>query len=151
MAVIPEGLVKVREHDLLEATVYVCEDVLFAPLRGVRLEAQRDTIEGEKKKRMAASTPNVLKSAAYVVCKALRLTLLSHQPSFRASGPKCRVLCNVIATLGVTSVITARLHDVNFARGRPLAICVVNGEHPDCGPEPVSGREFGDGRHRVWC
>jgi len=44
-------------------------------------------------------------------------------------------------------VVAAKLGDVNFARSGPDAVGVVDGKHPDCGPEPVALWHF---RHDLY-
>lgn len=50
---------------------------------------------------------------------------------------------DVVAALRVRVVVSARLGQVDLARLRPLAVRVVDGHHPDGGPEPVSLRQAG--------
>jgi len=49
---------------------------------------------------------------------------------------------DVVAALGVGVVVTSALHDINLPGLRPRAVRVVDGQHPDCRPEPLTGREF---------
>ncbi len=44
----------------------------------------------------------------------------------------------VVAAGGARSVVTARLHDVNLTRGRPSAICLILGKHPNGGPQEIT-------------
>ena len=50
---------------------------------------------------------------------------------------------NVVPTGGVTVVVTSRLGDIDFAGCRPGSECVVDWQHPDGGPEPVTHRHRG--------
>lgn len=50
---------------------------------------------------------------------------------------------SVDTAVRVRFVVTSRLHNVDFTRGRPLTVLVVFGEHPNCRPEPVSSWKLG--------
>jgi len=51
---------------------------------------------------------------------------------------------NVPATLSVTGIVAARFGDIDLTRSRPRAICVVLGQHPDSGPQPITRWQLGD-------
>lgn len=55
-----------------------------------------------------------------------------------------RAVDNVVAPRRVREVVAARGCDVDFARPRPLAVDLVDGQHPDGGPQPVARRQLGD-------
>ena len=50
---------------------------------------------------------------------------------------------DIVSTLGVSVVVSTRLHDVNFTRAGPFAIDVVLGQHPNSRPQPVTSRKLG--------
>ena len=45
---------------------------------------------------------------------------------------------DVVATKRISVVISAGLDEVDFAGKRPCAVCVVDGQEPDCWPDPVA-------------
>jgi hypothetical protein len=51
---------------------------------------------------------------------------------------------NVAAALLISGSVTARLRDVDLTGARPWAVCVVLGQHPNSGPQPVTRRQLGD-------
>ena len=50
---------------------------------------------------------------------------------------------DVVAALRIRIVVPARFGDIDFARLGPRPVRIVDGQHPDGGPEPVSGRQLG--------
>ena len=44
----------------------------------------------------------------------------------------------------VRGAVSTGLHDVDLTGPGPLAVGVVDGKHPQGGPEPVAKRQFGD-------
>ena len=42
----------------------------------------------------------------------------------------------------VAYAVAARLHDVYLARRGPRAVDVVDGHHPDSGPQPIAARQL---------
>lgn len=49
---------------------------------------------------------------------------------------------DVVSALAVGVVVSAGLHNVDLTRAGPLAVHIVFGQHPDCRPQPVTGREL---------
>ena len=76
---------------------------------------------------------------AHIVCRS-RISI--GRPEW--SPMKCRsgaVVSQIFAACAY-SVVAARFHDVNLARGRPFAVGQVLGHHPDCRPQPIAARQF---------
>lgn len=124
MALLPEGLVEVVVHDLDQARVDIGENVLLAPLHAESVEGLG--VGGE-----------------------LGLALDIRRPPCIGGDvrPKVqRAADDVVATGGVRVVVAARLHDVDLARPRPVAVGCVLGQHPDGGPQPVA---LGQLRHHL--
>lgn len=74
-----------------------------------------------------------------------RLTLvISLPPSVisRVGPPVKSRRSNVVAALSIGMVVTTRLHDIDFSRGRPGTIGVIDGQHPDSRPQPVAYRQL---------
>ena len=50
---------------------------------------------------------------------------------------------NVVSAGRIGVIIAARLGDIDFAGCGPRSECIVDGQHPDGGPEPVTLWHFG--------
>jgi hypothetical protein len=133
LAVGPEGLVEVRVHDLEETGVDVGEDVLVAPLYEVStFEVEERYMSTHlKAKGMIASCVSGVKSDTLNVVTPP--TIIGRVGSEVQSAAD-----NVVASLSVRVVVAAAFHDVNLTRLWPLAIFVVDRQHPDGWPKPVS-------------
>lgn len=62
-------------------------------------------------------------------------------PPSIVGGVRSPVECrrhDVVAALGVRPIVAARLHDVNLSRLGPRAVGILDGQHPDGRPQPVS-------------
>lgn len=116
----PEWLVEVDVHDLKKTRVDIGEDVLLRPLDSKSVEA--------------GGVGGVECSTLYVV--AVPAILGWDWTPVKSRGD------NVVTTLWVGVVVTARLHDVNLARARPRTVDGVGWQHPDGRPQPVTGREL---------
>jgi len=113
--------VEVHVHDLQETRIKVGEEVFLAPLETklVVLLCERAVQGGPLG---VGAPPGVVG---------------------RVRTPMQGTAHDVVAALGVVVVVSARLHDVDLSGLRPGAIRVVDGQHPDCGPEPVAVRNHG--------
>lgn len=118
----PKGFVEVRIHDLEEARVDVGEDVLLGPLEAVGVEAR--AVSGVQSLSLdIASPPSIVVGVR---------------------TPVNRRRHDIVATLRIRVIVAPRLHNVDFSRLGPHAIGVVGGQHPDCGPHPVTLGKLGD-------
>lgn len=118
----PKGFVEVRIHDLEEARVDVGEDVLLGPLEAVGVEAR--AVGGVQSLSLdIASPPSIVVGVR---------------------TPVNRRRHDIVATLRIRVIVAPRLHNVDFSRLGPHAIGVVGGQHPDCGPHPVTLGKLGD-------
>lgn len=118
----PKGFVEVRIHDLEEARVDVGEDVLLGPLEAVGVETR--AVGGVQSLSLdIASPPSIVVGVR---------------------TPVNRRRHDIVATLRIRVIVAPRLHNVDFSRLGPHAIGVVGGQHPDCGPHPVTLGKLGD-------
>ncbi len=49
-----------------------------------------------------------------------------------------------VRTASAAIAVTARFHDVDFAGCRPATVCLISGQHPNSGPNPVTFRQLGN-------
>lgn len=120
VALLPEWLVEVDVHDLKETSVDVREDVLLAPF-------ETESVETRAVSSVESLTLDVVLVPAVVV--GIRTPVKSGRD-------------DVVAALRVGVVVTARLNNVDLTRRRPWAVGVVNRQHPNGWPEPVTGRQL---------
>ena len=116
MSTSPEVLIKRVVEDLQETGVYVGEQIFLTPLQAIRVFA--GSISG-------------MESFLFLVGAPVPVVLLIGTPVEGASD-------NVVPARRIAVVVTSRLSDINFARCGPGSECVVDGQHPDGGPQPVT-------------
>lgn len=121
VAALPERLVEVGVEDLKEAGVDVGEEIFLRPL-------QSESVEASRVRSMESSALDVGAPPGIVG---------------RARAPVKRRRDDVVAALGVSVVVTAGLDDIDLARRWPGSVSVLDGHHPDGGPEPVALRQLG--------
>lgn len=121
LTTLPEWLVKVGVENLEETRVDVGEEVLLRPLetKGVRL----CSVGGVKSRSLDVGPPP---------------SIVGQIRTPMESGGD-----DVVTTLLVGVVVTTRFGDIDLTRQGPGTIGVLDRQHPDGGPEPVTLRHLG--------
>lgn len=112
----PEILVERVVEDLQETGVNVGEEVFFTPLQAIGVFACG--VSGMKGFLLLAGAP-------------VSVILLVWTPVESTSD-------DVVSASRIAVVVTSGLANIDFARCGPRSECVVDGQHPDGGPEPVT-------------
>ena len=112
----PEVLIERVVEYLQEAGIYVGEKVFFTPLQAIGMFA--GGVSGMERFLLLTGAP-------------VPIILLIRTPVEGASD-------NVISTGGIAVVVASGLGNVDFARFGPRSKCVVDGQHPDGGPKPIT-------------
>jgi len=115
----PERLGEANIHDLEKTSVNVSENVLGGPLYTVGV---------------CLLGPRGVESLALVVVLVPTVVV-------RIGAPVKSAADNVVATLRVSVVVATRFDNINFTGCGPSAVGVVDGQHPDGGPKPISIRK----------
>lgn len=105
-----------NEENLLDSAVDVEVDVVFSPLHAVGVEAV-----------------GVFAAADLLGASGLPVGI-----GLVGRAPVSGTVVDVAATFAVLAAVATRLHDIDLATPRPLAVDVVLGHHPDRGPEPIT-------------
>lgn len=113
---LPKGRLEVRVQDLQQASVDPSEDVFLAPL---------------ETESMKTGCVRGVQSLLFPVGLVPGIGIWGRTPVERGGY-------NVVAAKRVGVVVASGFGDVDLAGCRPWAICVVHGQKPDSGPEPVA-------------
>ena len=121
VAPLPEPLLEICEQHSQQARVNIGEYVVLAPLDA---------------------------KGVVVVCKGcvqcLVLNICPPPRIVRRVGPPVKGgRDDVIASFGVGSIVPTALGDVHLARRRPVAVGIVDGQHPYGWPQPEAGGKLG--------
>lgn len=116
----PHGFIEVGVSDLQESAVDIGKEILLGPLKAESVEP---------------TAVSSVQGLALVI--GLPPSVIS-----RVRPPVKGRRSNVVAALGIGVVVTTRLHDINFSRGGPGTIGVIDRQHPDGRPQPVAYRHL---------
>ena len=120
-ATLPEPLVEVGVEHLQQSGVDVREEVVFAPLEAERVEFIR--VGG-------------VQSFSLIVCPPPGVVGWIGSPV--ESGRD-----DVISALRMGGIVSTTLNEIDLTGRRPWAVCLLDGHHPDCRPQPEALGELG--------
>ncbi len=121
MTTSPKIFIKRVVENLQETGVYVGEKVLLTPFQAISVRA--GSVRSMESFLLLAGTP-------------IPVILLVGTPVESAGD-------NVVSAGRIGVIVASGLSNINFARCGPRPECVVDGQHPDGGPEPVTLRHCG--------
>ena len=116
LATSPQILIERVVEDLQEASVYVGEEILLTPLQAIGV---------------GTGGPGGMESFLLLAGAPISVVFLIGTPVESAGD-------NVVSAGRIAVVVASRFGDIDFARCGPSPECVVDGQHPNGGPEPVA-------------
>ena len=113
----PEWFIKVGVQDLEETGVDVSEEILLGPFKTELVLGLG--VSGVKSSSLDVGSPPGIVGKIWSPMKS------------RGN--------DVVTTLLVCVVVTARFHDINLSRQWPWSVSVLDRQHPDGRPQPITG------------